>query len=295
MVFGQKTGNRFRVLPFLSGKFFKTKMRKTILFEGKRLVFHASGNDKLPIVLLHGFCEDHSVWDEMLPFLPKMRLIRIDLAGFGGSDLPARAGLGWQAEAVKAVLDFLKIERAVVVGHSMGGYVGLAFAKKFGDRLAGLGLVHSHPFEDSAERKTLRRKGIDFIHEKGLAPYCRQLFPGLFAPEFLEKNAPLLQKLTTRAAKMNPDGITMAIESMISRPGFEPALTAAAWPVLFVIGEKDGLLPTDQLLAQTALPPVADIHFLEDVGHMGMFEATERLAQILLDFHAFCTKTNQNR
>src|SRR5690606_32903791 len=104
-------------------------------------------------------------WDEWLEFLPQRPYLRIDLPGFGNSDLMENLTIEKMAEAVNAVLEHLNMERCIMVGHSMGGYVSLAFAEQHADKLAGLCMFHSHPFADSEEKKEGRMKAIEFIRK----------------------------------------------------------------------------------------------------------------------------------
>jgi pimeloyl-ACP methyl ester carboxylesterase len=269
-------------------------MRKLFFVGEQRIAVSSFGRGKTPLVLLHGFCEEQSVWREIMPKMTKKRVIFIDLPGFGASTmLPKGAQMTDFADILQQILQQLNVEKVVLVGHSMGGYVALAFAEKFPERLAGLGLFHSHPFEDAPERKGFRQKAIEFIGQNGLEKYCRQLFPALFAPGFSEKNPEPLRNLTEIAAKFDPEGVIRAIDAMINRRDLTSVLQKSACPVLFVLGEKDGLLPTDQLLAQTHLAPIADIHFLKNIGHMGMFEAADETAQIFLNFLDFCKKCSK--
>jgi pimeloyl-ACP methyl ester carboxylesterase len=269
-------------------------MRKNIFVGAHRIAVSSFGRGKTPLVLLHGFCENQAVWRTILPKMTNKRVILIDLPGFGESDmLPKGAQMTDFADILQQVFQQLNVEKVVLVGHSMGGYVALAFAEKFPKMLVGLGLFHSHPFEDSPERKGFRQKAIEFIRQNGLELYCRQLFPALFAPGFSEKNPEPLQTLTQIARKFDPEGVIRAIEAMINRTDLKAVLKKISCPVLFVVGEKDGLLPTDQLLAQTHLAKRADIHFLKNIGHMGMFEATNETARIFLNFIEFCKKCSK--
>jgi pimeloyl-ACP methyl ester carboxylesterase len=240
---------------------------------------------ELPVVLLHGFCEDSRVWEEWLGFLPQnRRYLRIDLPGFGNSDFQENLTIGTMAEAVKTVLDHLSIGKFVLTGHSMGGYVSLAFAEKYGEQLAGLCLFHSHPFADSEEKKAGRDKSVEFIQKNGHILFVRQLIPGLFAYDFSKGYQIEVNKLIHNATYYSPDAIIAALKAMRDRPDRSEVLRKIGCPVLFLIGKLDAVVPLQLSLEQTHLPAVADIQVFPAAGHMGMYEAQRESAKAMREF-----------
>lgn len=262
---------------------------KYITYQGHRISYHSKGKGPA-VVLLHGFCEDSRVWEDFKLDLieEKFRVVVVDLPGFGASDVIQDITIEGMAESVQAVLDSLKLEKIILIGHSMGGYVALALAEKYPDQLAGLGMFHSQAKDDTEEKKAARQKSIDFIRRQGSALYVKQTIPGLFAPKFINSNTFLIEKLTFRASRYAPEGIIAALGAMKARPDRSDVLRQLACPVLFIIGKMDEAIPWENGLAQTHLPAVADIHILEKVGHMGMFEATKQTQSIVRQFVQFC-------
>ncbi len=264
-------------------------MKHTLLANGRRIAYRLDGPEKgLRLVLLHGFCEDASLWDGLLPRLGSLPVLRVDLPGFGASDLPANAGMDVYADAVCSVLNDLSVEKCVLVGHSMGGYTALEFGEKYPERLSGLGLFHSHPFEDSPERREARQRSIDLIRSGRRDLYLTQFFPGLFAEIFAQNNPQLIRDLTEKAKRAPAEGIVYGLEGMMERKNHEQTLRDAACPVLFVFGETDALVPPEQGLKAAAWPNIADVHLLSGVGHMAMFESVEKSAEIVRRFWEFC-------
>ena len=260
---------------------------QTIDFQGKRLAFHKEGKGKTPVVFIHGFCEDHRMWDEFIEPFNGRYIIRIDLPGFGNSEVPDEHSISHMSESVNAVLMHLKIKKCIFVGHSMGGYVSLEFAKKYPEKLSGLCMFHTHPFADSEEKKAGRQKQIDFISRNGHILYVRQVIPSLFAYDF-SKGFPFeVNKLIYNAAKFPSEGIIAALEAMRDRPDNSDVLKNIDCPVQFIIGKKDIAVSLEQSLAQVHLPKVADIQIDEDVGHIGMFEAKSRTTKALKQFLRF--------
>jgi len=267
---------------------------KHIDLKGHKIAYEYQGKGPA-VVLLHGFCEDSTIWEDFKTDLAEaqFRVICIDLPGFGQSELPAEATVEYYAEAVFAVLKELELSKIILIGHSMGGYTALAFAEKHPGMLLGLGMFHSHPYADSEEKKEARRRSAQFIREQGHILFVKQLIPGLFAPGYAGGNSFLINRLIHAASAYHPTGIIGGLEAMIQRPDRSEILQKAAWPVLFIIGEEDRAVPADQSLSQTQLPLVASVHILEKTGHMGMFEAKKKTQLIVREFALFCKSLTQ--
>ncbi|MBI5914932.1 MAG: alpha/beta hydrolase [Bacteroidetes bacterium] len=257
-----------------------------INFQGKLIAYFVTGEGEgLPVVLLHGFCEDSRVWDEWLPLLPaNRRYVCIDLPGCGSSELTDHLSVESMAEVVAAVLEHLNIEKFVLTAHSMGGYVALAYAEKWGDRLAGLCMFHSHPFADSEEKKAGRLKAIGFIHKNGHVIYVRQTIPQLFIYDFSKGYQSEVNRLIHNAVHFQPEAIIAALEAMRLRPDRSEVLRNIGCPVLMLIGKHDTAVPLDLSMAMSHLPAVADIRIFQTVGHMGMFSASRETARAFREF-----------
>ena len=166
----------------------------------------------------------------------------------------------------------------------MGGYVSLAFAKKYPVFLRGLVLFHSQPFVDTEEKKLNRLKSIDFVKRNGTAPYVKQLIPVLFSETYKKENPSIIQQLIERASDYPADGIMQCLQLMHDRPDNTTVLSNCDFPVCFIVGIEDKAVPTENSLNQLYLPVIADIHILEGVNHMGMFEATVETRETLHSF-----------
>ena len=247
-------------------------------------LFHTVEGEGPPLVLLHGFCADHRSWNAVRPALAKrFRVITPDLPGCGRSPVPATADLATVAAAVVHLLDHLGIDRAAVVGHSMGGYVALELLAQYADRLTGLGLLHSHPYAQlSDEEPRERTRSIAFVERYGAALYVKQLLPTLFAPNYHDRVE--LEKLTHRALETPAAGIAACQRAMLHRADHTATLSAAPVPVLQVFGEADVVIPTEVGERASVLPPVGTIHWLPGVGHSGMIERPKAVVQLLRDW-----------
>lgn len=255
-------------------------------YQGKKIAYQVSGekNGKC-ILLLHGFCADHRTWDEWLPLLPdQYKYIRVDIPGFGQSELLDDQSIDSIAEAVNAVVEAEDIEKFMFIGHSMGGYTALAFAEKYGDKLEGLCMFNSQAHADTDEKKAGRLKSIDFIQRNGHVLYVKQLIPKLFAYDYSKGYPAEVNRLIYQATKYLPEAIIASTHAMRNRPDRQHVLENIKCPVLFFIGKKDNAVTFENSMAQTSLPDIADIHIYPDAGHMCMFETPRQTAKALRKF-----------
>lgn len=268
-------------------------MKRLVLDKDHRIAIHFLGKGigpgAVPLVLLHGFCEDSALWDSLLPGLSEIPIIAIDLPGFGGSDAPIAPNLATYAQAVFTVLDSLDLPRCVLVGHSLGGYIALEFAARYGHWLSGLGLFHAHPFPDDEQRKITRMRGIDLVRSGKRDLYVAQLFPNLFTPTFAKAQPQVLKTMIARGREQSAEGIIAALQAMKERKDHQDTLKNIKSPVLFLLGAEDSLVPVDQAWKAAMLPDIAMVEVLDGVAHMGMFEARDSSVGVLRRFYELCT------
>ena len=243
----------------------------------------------IPVLLLHGFAEDGTVWDNQLKDLgATCRLIIPDLPGSGRSSaLTTPVSIEDLAAVIKGLLDHLKIDRTILIGHSMGGYIALAFAALYPERLTALGLFHSTAYPDSEDKKSTRRKAIEFIRISGAAAFIRQSTPNLFSPKTRDQRPELIDAAITKYSGFAPDSLIAYYEAMIARPDRTAVLRGFNGPVGIIIGEDDGIIPQQQALEQVSLPAITQLHLIPAVGHMAMLENPKMSTQILTEFINF--------
>ncbi len=258
---------------------------KNISFRDKNL-FYADDGDGTPLTLIHGFCEDNTIWGSFVKLLPKdIRIIRPDLPGCGKSELPGgEISIDTYAEAVHELLKKESTGRCIMIGHSMGGYAVLSFAEKYPEMLMGIVLFHSSAFADDDNKKQDRLRAIDFVNKNGVEVYINELYPKLFAPDFYAKNKEIILPLQQYAYHFSANGVIAALNAMRTRPGRINVLKNLTVPVLFIIGKKDNAVPYEKSRQQYALPDVSQILILDDVAHMGMFEAPDECAKAIKEF-----------
>lgn len=256
-------------------------------FNNKQIHYTLNGNGPC-VLMLHGFTEDASIWDAYTAALCKQfTVLTPDLPGHGQSehwDEPHT--MEKQAIMLKELLDIHTISTVVIIGHSMGGYITMAFADAFPEYLKGLCLFHSSAMADSPETKNSRDKVINVVRKNKFS-FLAHFIPDLFAPDNRKKYETKIQELIDKASIMKPEGIINAIEGMKLRNDRRHVLETLAVPVLFVAGKQDSRVPIDNILQQLSIPAHAEALFLGGVGHMGYIEAQN---EILISFNNFLNK-----
>lgn len=257
-----------------------------LLYKNTSVNFTSTGKGSA-IVLIHGFLENSSMWQEVSQELSKKnRIICIDLLGHGKTE-----NLGYihsmedQAQVVKAVLNHLKLRKYVFVGHSMGGYVALAFAKLFPSAIKGLCLMNSTALPDSEEKKLSRDRAIKVL-KKNHKTFISLAIPMLFS----EKNRKIylkeIEQITQEAMQLSPQGILAALEGMKIRKNQTSIYKTANFPIQMIIGKQDPALDYKSLISQTKNTKVKVIEFPD--GHMSHIENKEILIKNLSNFIKTC-------
>lgn len=256
----------------------------TLNYQGKTLFYRTAGEGPL-VVLLHGFGEDGTIWKAQSDLFPGHRLLVPDLPGSGQSQAIEDMSMEGLAKAVKAVVEAAQpFMGAVLIGHSMGGYITLAFAEKYPALLRAFGLFHSTAFADSEEKKKTREKGIRFIEEHGAAEFLKTATPNLYAPGSKEAHPEWIEEHLAAVHNFLGPNLVSYYKAMIKRPDRTGVLRNSKVPVLFVLGRHDTAVPLEDGLKQCYLPQLSYIHILENAGHMGMIEEKENTNQILSQF-----------
>lgn len=250
-------------------------MQKRLLFRGQLLEYEITGTGT-PVMFVHGFTEDRRIWGSLLNGIKNNFLFIIpDLPGSGGSGYnESTIQLRDFADALKAITDNENIQQFILIGHSMGGYISLAFAEKYPDLLLGLGLFHSSAYADSNEKKETREKNIRFIQKNDPALYVAQAIPGLFAEKFKSEHPEVIDDLVTRYSDFQSAPLVQYLEAMKNRADTSGVLKTISKPVLFIIGEEDKAVPMKDSLEQSHLPNTSYIHLMTNTAHMGMIENT---------------------
>ena len=255
--------------------------------EGKSLPAEQAGK---AIMLVHGFIEEGIMWESLIPSLAKSyKVIIPHLPGFGKSPLPVvQLSMEWYAEYLFEILKAEKISKLILLGHSMGGYITLNFAEKYGNMLVGFGLLNSHCFEDTAQKKENRLKGIDFIRKNGTHLFVSELYSSIFHEGYKKKHKKLIEGLIEEAQKYTPQAVMSANAAMMNRKDKSEVLKNVTIPVLFINGEEDESAPLALTLKQASYPAIADFNLFRQCKHMSVFE---RKAEVQKIISVFCQRT----
>lgn len=245
-------------------------------------------NTKDTIVLLHGFLETVSIWDFLIPeFEATHRIICIDLLGHGNTDNPEGIHtMELHAETVKAVLDDLTVTNALVIGHSMGGYVTLAIAELFPKLVNGLCLVNSTSIADSDERKKARDRVVDLV-KRSHKTYASMSIANLFNPEKRDEFANAIDSLKDKAYSMSAESMIASTLGMKHRKDRSETLTNFKGKKRIIAGEKDPVLDIT-ISIEESKETQTELNTLPD-GHMSYIENKNELIAAL---KAFVEKEN---
>jgi len=284
---------------------------KTLTYESHSIFYRVTGSGR-SVVFVHGFGEDGEVWNNRNTYrdspkegfhsaestlfddsflLNKFKFIIPDLPGSGKSEMIDDMSMDGMAQVIKTIVDTessqfpsVALGNATLIGHSMGGYISLAFAEKYPDYLYGLGLFHSTAYPDTDEKKATRRKGIQFIEEHGAFEFLKTANYNLFSQISKDRMPQLIDEFISSLRNFQPSALVSYYEAMMQRPGRSSILKNLQIPMLFVAGKYDTAIPLNDVLQQCHLPEISYFHMLAESGHMGMMEEAGKSNAILNDY-----------
>jgi len=232
----------------------------------------------VPLILIHGFPLDHSIWQPVVALLEShARLILPDLRGFGKSPLDEEvSSMRLMAEDIAALMDGLKIEKAILAGHSMGGYVCLNFARVYPRRLLGLALVATQAAEDTLERRQARLATAAEVKRKGVRVVAGSM------PARLTNQPDLLEPLKKLILKTPSKGVQAALKGMAERPDATDWLTEITVPSAVIAGAQDTLIPPGRSKTMAQMLNHAWLVEIAGASHMPMMESPVEVADALL-------------
>ncbi|MGC4376099.1 alpha/beta hydrolase [Fictibacillus sp. Mic-4] len=256
---------------------------KTLLLPNLEMAYVDEGEGKT-IVLLHGFCGSHKYWTKQIEELAKdYRVIAPDLRGHGKSTITNETTtIESMADDIKWLLDKLNIEKVTMFGHSLGGYITLAFAEKYEEMLEGFALVHSTALPDSEEAKKGRMLNIERVKRNGIHSLVDHLIPKLFSAKNVEEKAKAVEVAKEIGYVTSPEGAIAALEAMKDRPDRNSLLENTSLPVLLVAGKEDSVIPLENAFSATKETIIQ--YTIEKAGHMSMYEEPDELIHVMRSF-----------
>lgn len=229
------------------------------------------------LVLLHGHGMDDALWDEVVPLLDgEFTIVQPNVSLLTGCHT-----MEAYADELHRLLTASQIDRFTLIGHSMGGYISLAFAEKYPEMLEGVGLFHSSALADDGAKKQQRNQMAELLRGEGAETFIRRTVPNLFGERYKKDHPEEVQKYLQRYAKLPAEALAVGMEAMRDRTDRTHVLAALPFPIIFIIGMDDQVVPFETVMEQARYPKKIYPFVLADAGHLGMIERPEASARIL--------------
>lgn len=254
---------------------------KKICFRGKQLSYHIAGQGKC-IVLLHGYLESKEVWKEFFPYFRYYKVIMPDLPGHGQSAVYSEAhSMEFLADAVNAILENEEIQQCIVYGHSMGGYVAQAFARKYDQKVRALGLIHSTIYPDNDQKKQHRKREINLLQQGKQNQVISGMLPNLVANDTYNDHKETIEQIMKRAREFSAEGIIAVLNGMMQRPAHQPDEEV---PFHLIGSDQDNFIPIEVYQKMKDNNPFITFDMIEGCGHASFLEKPRQAANCIREF-----------
>ncbi len=238
------------------------------------MYIHETGKG-LPVVLVHGYPLNHQIWTHQFPLSSHYHIYAPDLPGFGQSRLQVIHSMEEYADRIYQMLEFRGLNKVVMFGHSMGGYITLAFAEKYPDMLMGLGMINSRASADSEDTKKYRHDQMLKIKNEGTAPVIPSIPSRLLAPETIENKPHVVQAFGKIIETATAEGMILALHAMAVRKDHRDLLKQLDIPVLVIAGKDDQHVTAEESRAMADGLKKGTYVEIDSAGHMSMMEQPE--------------------
>lgn len=238
-----------------------------------------------PIILLHGFAETYEIWSSIQEELAQHFTLIIPEIPSCGNDYSMGQGISMEgiADVVYEIIEQEKIEKTILIGHSMGGYAAIEFARKYAHKLIGLSFLHSQAAADTEEKKIIRTQAIHFIQKNGKAPFLKTLIPKLYAGganDYSQEQKWHLQM----ANQYNEEQLIACYRAMKNRSDQRSVLSELTIPVQFILGTEDASVNVKEAIIQSQLCKISKINIFNNCGHTSFIENPSLLKKSLINF-----------
>ncbi len=257
-----------------------------IKVRGFEMAYDDTGGMAIPLLLIHGFPLDRTMWAEQTKALADIaRIIAPDLRGFGGSGIPPGAvTMDTYADDLRELLLALGVRKAVIGGLSMGGYITFAFYRKYSHLVRAIILANTRAAADSPEGKQGRNDSIALAREKGAGAIAGKMLPKMLTSKTADSRPDAVQAVRTLMARQGVDGIVGALGAMRDRPDSKPMLAEIKVPTLILTGAEDTLIPAQEAEALRDGIRDARLVTLPDAAHLSNFEQPASFNQVFREF-----------
>ncbi len=258
----------------------------TIALNGFQLCYDDVGEGQTPIICLHGFPFDKTMWQEQLDFLKSSnRVIACDIRGFGKStDEETHLSIDLFSEDLIAFMDALNIDKAIICGLSMGGFIALNAMKRFQNRFEALILCDTQCIEDTVEVKEMRYKTIDDINNNGFTEFNEGFIESVFHKNSFSDKKELVEQLRVVVFANSENIIKKGLVALAERSETCSTLDEIVIPTLIICGREDEVTPLHQ--SESMLSTIKDsiLHIIENAGHVSNLEQPQEFNEQLLNF-----------
>ena len=246
----------------------------------------------LPFVFLHAFPLNRTMWaDQEKSLSTQFRVITIDLRGHGESDAPLwHYSLDQAADDVRSLLDHLSIRQAVFIGLSMGGYIALAFYRKYAERVKGLVLADTRAQADTEDGKRARFEMAQLAYTQGAGAIAEIMIPKLLSPATIQTRPELVQQVRTMIEGNQVSGIAGDLMAMTERPDSQPLLPQISCPAQIIVGELDLPTPPSDAKLMADRIPDARLAIIPGAGHLSNLEQPELFNEAIRSFGLHLTR-----
>lgn len=255
----------------------------------RQITYYKTGSGPV-ILLVHGYPANRHLWRHVIPALAKKYTILLPdfFEQEGDWQEDRRTSTRQLARAFNDIFEHESVDRALIAGHSMGGYMGLAFAALYPQKLVGLSLIHSSPTGDDADRAEGRKKTVSILEKGGKGLFLKKMVPALFSETFRHTEPETVSRQLDEALAVNDEALVAFYRAIMERDETVDVTCHSKFPVQNIIGKKDTLANITKELAPQNLSNINFVSIYEDEAHMAMLENPAALLKDLLHFAAYC-------
>ncbi len=251
-----------------------------------QLSYNDVGEGSIPIICLHGYPFDKTMWQEQLDFLNSLnRIIAYDIRGFGKStDEESHLSIDMFSEDLIAFMDMLNIHKAIICGLSMGGFIALNALIRFPERFEALILCDTQCIADTSEVREKRYEIIEEIKMNGVAKFNKGFLKSVFHKDSLIHKFGLVEELSNVVFANSQQIITMGLIALAERSETCTTLNSITIPTLIICGREDEVTPLDQSIFMNSAIKGSILHIIENAGHVSNLEHPLEFNQQVLNF-----------
>lgn len=252
--------------------------------------YEDTGRGSPALLFIHGFPHDRTLWAPQLQGLAvQARCLAPDLRGFGETTAAAPYSMDQYADDLVGLLDMLHIDRAIVAGLSMGGYVAFAFWRRHPHRVRALMLCNTRPGADTDEGREKRRKLIATAREQGMSAVADAQVTGMLGKTTRSNRPEITNSVHRMLASQPVEGVAGALEAMMNRPDSTPTLATIDVPTLIVAGDEDAIIPMTEAKGMQAAIRGSTLEVITGTGHLSNLERPAAFNHVVSEFLAKLT------